>query len=1017
MNFTKLAKPTLVGFIACLCTFFVQAQTKTISGKVTDSKDGSPMVGASVTVKGSKTGTQTGSDGTFKIGVPASATTLVISSVGFGSQEVSIRNQTSINVSLKATNEQLGEVVVIGYGTRKVKDATGSVAALTLKDFNKGAIATPEQLLQGRTPGVIVTPASGEPGAGATINIRGSASIRGNQEPLYVVDGVPISPGGTTGTASGLEGSSSPRNPLAFLNPNDIESISVLKDASSAAIYGSRGANGVIIITTKGGRGTGGFQASISTGVATVASRYNLLNAQDFLLAVKKANIDAGTSPADASAAVQSVDKGYTTDWQDQIFRTGVNQNYNLGWGFAHKSTALRLSGSYDDIQGIIKSSGMKRITTRANLTQKFLNDKLKFDINLTYSNVKNQYPPLTNNAGYQGSLMGAAIAFNPTAPVFNPDGTYYDPQDGNRNPAEMLAYFNDNDKNNRFLTNVSGSYEIAKGLVYKATFGYDKSTSERISFADPRLGTAAFGGTNNVFGKDLGNQIQGNGRSVKQNLDLKSILVEHTLTYDKSFANSVINAVVGYSYQSTETNFKGKVGWGLTTPVVKATDVFVQNFDGFKNYYDFVPDYTKYELQSYFGRVNYTIQDKYLLTATMRIDGSSKFGTNNKYGYFPAFAAKWKLLSENFAAKSLGKWFSDFSIRANYGKLGSQDGIGAYDAVNLQQTYIGNAGTPATVFLHQGNPDLKWEQSTTTGAGIDFTTLDNRLSGTIDYYYSKRKDLLFYTPTPGGFSAQAFWWVNLPGFVINQGVELGLSYKAIQGRKFTWDINYNMTLIKNRIQDFNVTVNTGAVNGQGLSGAYAQTFANGYPLFTWKMPTFQGYDGNGNARYAAGGRDQLQGSALPTFLAGLTNSFTWGRWNASIFFNAVRGFYEYNNTGNALLLKGSIKTAHNVTYAVANSPENPINPGSVSTRFLEKGDFIRLSNATIGYTFNMKGKTIRSLTITASGQNLALFTKYTGLDPEVNIDHQISGVPSRGFDYTGYPKPRTVTLGINVGF
>ncbi|GAC1530248.1 MAG: hypothetical protein NVS3B15_09030 [Sediminibacterium sp.] len=666
MNVKMLVRPALAGFLACLFVISSQAQNKTISGKVTDAKDGSPIVGASVLVKGTQFGTQTATDGTFKIAVPATARTLVVTSLGFGSEEVSIKSTNTVNVSLRATTEQIGEVIVIGYGTRKVKDATGSVAALTIKDFNKGVIATPEQLLQGRTPGVIVTPASGEPGAAATINVRGSASIRGNQEPLYVVDGVPISPGGTTGTASGVEGSSTPRNPLAFLNPNDIESISVLKDASSAAIYGSRGANGVIIITTKSGKGSGGFQASISTGVSKVATRYDLLNAQDFLLAVKKANIDAGTSPADASTAVQSVDKGYSTDWQDQIFRTGVNQNYNLGYGFSHKSTAVRLSGSYDDIQGIIRNSGMKRLTSRANLTQKFLNDKLRFDVNLTYSNVKNQYPPLTNNAGYQGSLMGAAITFNPTYPVFNPDGTYFDPKDGNRNPAEMLAYFSDNDKNNRFLTHVSGSYEIVSGLVYKATFGYDKSTSERLSFADPRLSTNAFGGTNNVFGKDLGNGIQGNGRGVKQNLDLKSVLVEHTLTYDKSFNNQVINAVVGYSYQSTETNYKGSVGWGLATPVVNATDVFAQNFDGFKNYYSFVPDYTKYELQSYFGRVNYTINDKYLLTATMRIDGSSKFGTNNKYGYFPAFAAKWKLLKEDFAAKSLGKWFSEFSIRAN---------------------------------------------------------------------------------------------------------------------------------------------------------------------------------------------------------------------------------------------------------------------------------------------------------------------------------------------------------------
>lgn len=988
-----------------------------IRGKVTD-EQGKPMDGVSVINKRTRKGIATDAEGKFSIDADVNDV-LEFTFVGYQASTIKVLSQQqSINITMKEAVSELATTVVIGYGSRKIKDATGSVASLSTKDFNKGVIATPDQLLQGRTPGVMVTQASGEPGAAATINIRGTASIRGNQEPLYVVDGVPISPGGTMGS-DGVIGSSSPRDPLAFLNPNDIESISVLKDASSAAIYGSRGANGVIIITTKSGRSTNGsFQASISTSVSKPASRYDLLNAQDFLLAVKKANIDAGVNPADASVAVQSVDKGASTDWQDQILRTGVSQNYNLGWGFSRKSTALRLSGSYDDIQGIIKKSGLKRLTGRVNLTQKFLNDKLKFDIALSYSNVKNQYPPLTNAEGYQGSLLGAAITFNPTYPVFNADGTYFDPKDANRNPAEMLAYFNDNDKNNRLLTNVSGSYEIAKGLVYKATFGYDNSTSEKLSFFDPRLSNNAFGGTDNVFGKDLGNQIQGNGKGIKRNLDLKSILVEHTLTYDKSFNNNqVINAVVGYSYQSTETNYKGKLGWGLATPIVNATDVFAQNFNGFKNYYNLVPDYTKYELQSYFGRVNYTINNKYLLTATMRVDGSSKFGTNNKYGYFPAFAGKWRLFKEGFAAKSLGKVFSDFSIRANYGILGSQDGLGSYDAVNLQQTYIGNSGGPETQFVHQGNPDLKWEQATTSGVGLDFATLDNRLSGTIDYYYSKRKDLLFFAPTPGGFAPQAYWWVNLPGFVINKGLELGLNYKVIRGKKFTWDVYYNMTLIKNELQDFNISVNTGGVSGQGLTGAFAQTFANGHPLFTWTMPTFLGFDGNGNARYAAGGKDQLQGTALPNFMAGLTNSFTWGKWDASIFINTVRGFYVYNNTANALFLRGSVRTAHNITYAIANSPENPINPGSVSTRFLEKGDFIRLSNASISYTFDVKNKTIKSLRVSASGQNLALFTKYSGLDPEVNIDHSLNGVPSRGFDYTGYPKPRTITLGISIGF
>lgn len=1013
-----MGKKILLSNLLMLFALLAFSQQRTITGTVTSS-DGTPLENASVMVVGQTSGVNTASDGTFSIQVPSNAKQLQVSYVGSVTQTIEISSSSVVNVVLQSGDKTLTNVVVVGYGTVKKKDLTGSVSTITTKDFNKGVIATPEQLLEGRTPGVIVTQASGEPGSASTITIRGSSSIRGDQAPLYVVDGVPISPGGTTATQSGVEGSSTPRNPLAFLNPNDIESMTVLKDASSAAIYGSRGANGVIIITTKRGKsGQGRFTIDAKTSVAKAANRYDLLTAPDFLKGVEQANIAAGTSPADAAEAVKLVNKGANTDWQDEIFQTAISQNYNVSWGMSRKSTNIRLSGSYDDIEGIIKTTGLKRLTGRANLNQKFIKDKLVFNVDFSYSNVKNSYAPLTNNAGYQGSLIGAAITFNPTYPVYDTDGSFYDPKDGNRNPVEMLSYFHDNDNNNRLLTNISGSYEILKGLVYKATFGYDKATSDRLSFADPRLSSNAFGGTTNVFGKNLENPIAGNGRGVKQYLDLISTLIEHTLTYDKEFANNqTLNAVIGYSYQSTESNYKGKVGWGLSTPVVGPNDNYALDFDQYKNYYDYVPSYNKYDLQSFFGRVNYNIADKYLLTATFRADGSSKFGTNNKYGYFPAFAIKWRLINEAFA-EGLKNSFSDLSIRANYGILGNQEGIGAYDAIDLQQTYKGNSGNDETQFVHQGNKDLKWEQAATTGVGIDFATKDNRLSGAIDYFYTKRKDLLFYAPTPGGFSATAYYWKNLPGFVINKGLELGLDFRAVKSGKFSWTINYNMTFIKNDVQDLNVIVNTGAVSGQGLTGAYAQTISDGHPLFTWKMPTFEGFDKDGRAIYGNGGKDQLQGSALPTFLAGLTNSFTYGRWNASIFFNTVRGFYIYNNTANALFLKGSLKTAHNVTYDVLNSNEDPINPGSVSTRFLEKGDFIRLSNASIGYSFNLSATSFfKTISVTASGQNLALFTNYSGLDPEVNVDKNINGVPSRGFDYTGYPKARTFTLGLSVGF
>lgn len=1021
MILTKLARGILTMFSLVVLVNVSLAQSKTVTGKVTDSK-GDAVPSATVTVKGTSNSSVTAADGSFSISVPAGSKTLVISSVGFDTKEVAISDNMSI--TLEAKNAALNEVVVVGYGTRKVKDLTGSVANITPKDFNKGQISTPDQLLQGRTPGVLVTPSSGQPGAAATINIRGSASIRGNQEPLYVIDGVPMATGGTLGSASGVEGSSTPLNPLMFLNPNDIESMVILKDASAAAIYGSRGANGVILITTKSGKGgkKGQFSFSANTSVATTAKRYDLMSPQNFLIAAKKANIDGGSSPTDAEIAVQAIDLKNNTDWQDEIFRTAISQNYNLGWGFNTKQTNLRLSGSYDNQEGIIRNSSLQRLTARANLTQRFLNDKLKFEIASTFSNTQNEYPPLSNNAGYQGSLLGAALQFNPTYPVYNANGSFFQPGD-QRNPTQMLAYFTDNDNINRFLNSIAGSYEIVKGLTYKVVFGYDKMKSERLSFSDPRLGANAYGGTttlnvpNGPQVKNFENPIQGNGRTTKQNLELTSSLIEHYLTWDKQINKSNFNIVAGYSYQNFVTEYSQSVGWGLNTPVVNPGDEFKKDYNNFKNYADLYPGYDKNELQSIFGRVNYSFDDRYFLTATVRSDGSSKFGENNRYGTFPAFALKWKLINESFTKSNLGKWFSEVSIRANYGVLGSQDGLPSYGSVNRQFTYKDNSGNTQVAFIQTGNPDLRWEQAATTGVGVDFATLNNRLSFTVDYFYTKRKDLLFNGPTPGGFAPSSNWFTNLEGVVINQGWEFSANYKIIKGRKINWDVNYNMTIVKNEVQDLPAPVITGGVNGQGLTGAYAQTFLNGSPLFTWSMPVYQGFDGNGNARYEKGAANQLSGTALPNFYAGLTNNFSMGPWALSIFANAVTGFKIYNNTANALFLKGSLRNARNVTVAAGTSPENPFNPGSVSTRFLEKGDFIRLSNVNLSYTFNMQSKTIRALSLFLSGQNLALFTKYSGIDPEVNVDKQINGVPSRGFDYTQYPRPRVLTLGVNLGF
>ena len=944
------------------------AQT-TVSGTVTDKK-GEPQAGVTVSIKGTKTATSTDAKGVYTLkNVPADAV-LVYTGAGISKKQIGVSGNSLIDIQVETSIGNLNEVVVVGYGTRKVKDLTGSVATVSAKDFNKGVISSPQELFQGRTPGVTVTPSSGEPGAALSVNIRGANSIY-NSEPLYVVDGVPVYGGGSSGTggsnsstSTGVEGYSTPKNPLIFLNPNDIESITILKDASSTAIYGAAGANGVIIITTKGGKGKkGSFQFGTSVSISKTASRYDLLNSEQFLVGVKNANIAAGTSPADAAAAVINVDKGANTNWQNQIFQTGVAQNYSLGWGFANKGTALRLSGAYDDQKGIVKNSSLKRASVRANFSQKFWKERLKFDANLSYANIKNEYAPNSNNAGYQGSLIGAAIAFNPTNPINNPDGSFYDPLDGNRNPVEMLAYFKDNDNVNRFLGNFSLSYKIIEGLTYKITLGIDQSKSLRKSFADPRLSSNAFGGTNFIGTVDLKNGINGNGRAVYQDKKYASILVDHLLTYDKKFKRGhELNAFVGFHYQSVDNYTVNNVRWGLATPLVKPTDVFIMDINNFNKGIPYpIGDTVKGTEQSYFAKLNYIIAEKYYFSGSVRVDGDSRFGKNNKYGTFPALGFKWRISSEAFAKQTIGKVFNELSLRLGYGIVGSKGSVPPYGSLAVRQVYNLGAFGATDQTISNANPYLKWESTVNTGIGLDFALFNNRLKGSVEYYYRNTKDLIFFKYV-GARSTSPNTWSNLSdASVINKGVEVNLNYLLVQGKKFQWEVMYNMSFNKNKVIDLPTPINTGVVNGQGLSGAYAQQIVNNYPLFTWKMPVYLGLDGNGNARYENGSNDKLLGSPLPTFNAGLTNNFTYDNWNASIFFNASTGFYVYNNTANALFLKGSLKTAHNVTQDVLNSPESPINPGSVSSRFLEKGDFLRLSNASIGYTFKITRKNSRS--------------------------------------------------------
>ena len=980
---------SMVLLLVCTSAF---AQNKTISGTVTDNRDKQPLIGVSVSLKGTATGTSTGADGTFRLTVPAATTTLVFSYLGYISQDVNVTGRETVNVSLVNSSTSLSEVVVVGYGTQRVKDATGSVASLGEKEFNKGVIASPEQLLQGRVSGVQITPASGEPGAGININIRGTGSIRAGNNPLFVIDGVPIDGGGTSGGFDNGAGGSSARNPLAFLNPSDIENISVLKDASASAIYGSRGANGVVLITTKKGTSGQGFTFNGSTALANISTRYDLLNSQQFLDGVTA----AGGNP-------DEIDRKASTDWQDEIFQSGVSQNYNLGYGGVTKSGNYRLSAGYDEINGTVKNSSLSRLTARLNGSQNLFNEKVRIDLSLTGSNVKNVYAPISDNAGFQGSLVGAAIQANPTYPVRNTNNSFFFPGGDFRNPAAMLEYIDDRDNIDRYLANINGTWNVTKGLAYKLTVGLDNSKSVRETYLDPRL--QGYTGGANYRGINV-DQVSGNGRGVLQDFKLQSTLVENTLTYDVNVAGNPLTALVGTSYQDFKNFTTFNVGANTATP-----NVLVKDVSSFTKQVPQFGDSSRNELQSYFTRLNYSINDKYLFTATLRSDGSSKFGENNKYAYFPAVAARWKIMNESFMPESNA--FNDLSLRLNYGQTGNQEFPGGA-ALQLSQRQLNGDVN----ILNDANPNIKWETTTQYGIGLDFALFNGRFGGTVDYFNKNTRDLLFLQdfaqPT-----ANSRRWTNLDGNIINKGLEVGLNLQAVQSDKFNWEVLYNMTFLDNNVENFgNTTVITGDINGQGLSGAYVQTIRNGYPLASFNLPTFNGYDTKGLARYPNDAAFNVVGSALPTFFAGLTNNFTMGNWNASFFLNATTGFYIYNNTANALFTKGSLKNGRNVTQDVAVSREDALNAPEVSTRFLEKGDFIRLSNATLGYTFNTQNmRTFKNLRLSLAGQNLFLITKYSGLDPEVNTNKALNSVPSRGIDYTSYPSARIFTFGVTAGF
>ena len=1011
----------------------------TVSGTVSDSNG--PVPGVNVVVQGTTNGAQTDFDGNYSISDVSNDATLVFSYIGYATQEVAVNGQSTVDVMLSEDAEALAEVVVIGYGTTTVKDATGSVTAVTSKDFNQGVINSPEQLIQGKTAGVQISQSTGEPGAGIDIRIRGAASVRSNNNPLFVVDGIPLSGGNTSAESSdaGL-GSNAAKNPLSFLNPNDIESISILKDASAAAIYGSRGANGVVFITTKSGKGSRGssWEYSSSMSVASVVKKFDLLSAGKYL-----------SRAADFGFNVEERDFGANTNWQDFIFRTSTSTNNDLAYSNNYGSGNLRATFGYNKNFGVVENTSLERVTGRINWNQRFLDDKLKIGVQSSISRVNDEGAATAASAGFQGDLLGAAYSANPTWPT-SPD---FDGTGGLLSPATMLEYYQNNAMTNRALINVSAEYALTSDLSAKVNIGLDESESTRTTVASPDA-------------LNFGAGVGGNGRGFMNNLNTSSELLEATLNYTKEFDNSSLDILAGYSYQNFNTNGRNANAWGFftndmnlmgdaiesTANAIEAKITgdyqqygFAGNTDGiFVNRLfpepatDIITDLNNLavksifvdtfdntdELQSYFGRVNYTLADKYLFTATMRADGSSRFGGDNQYGYFPSGAFAWKLHNEDFVGDNV----STLKLRLGAGITGNQEGLG-YGNFTQRQRYAGggpddggNINIPGIVDVSYPNPALKWEETMQYSAGLDFGFNNDRFNGSLDVYRKETSDLLFNVLAAQP-SVQPFLFLNLPDSkVVNQGVEVSLGYDLISSDDLTWNASLNVAYNDNMVEELSGEFDAGTIRGQGLSLAFAQKLKAGQPLFSYFLREFEGFDPATGQPVQSDVQDFVDKSALPNLTGGLSTSLSYKRWTASAYFAGQFGHYIYNNTANAFFTAGAFRGGRNVTSDVLTAGESFDAAADVSTRFLESGDFVRFQNATVSYNWPVSGDGFfSSLVVSVTGQNLFVITDYSGLDPEISSSPAggdlLNGLPVFGIDYAGYPRPRTFTFGLNAKF
>jgi TonB-dependent starch-binding outer membrane protein SusC len=988
---SKRLLKAILPLLTVIYSLNVYAQNKQITGNVKDSK-GAGIVGASVVVKGSNRGTTTSSEGFFRLTVPEATKTLTISAVGYTAQDVDVSTSTTVDISLAESSADLGEIVVVGYGTARKKDVTGSVQSVKAKDFNRGVIVSPDQAIQGKAAGVMVISSSGQPGAPTTVRIRGNASIRSGQQPLYVLDGVPLTGSSARPNAisNGIGTSTPGTNPLNFINPNDIASMEILKDASATAIYGSRGANGIIqIITKKGATGNPVIEAGASFGVSRLMRQLEVLDGGEYRAALQKYGVSGG-------------DFGGDYDAMKEITRTAYTQSYNAAVGGGTENAKYRISFSYLDQEGIVKESEFAKYTANLNSSFKVLNNrKLNIDFSLFTTGTNEQLAPISNDAGFTGSLIGQALQWNPTHAFYKPgtDSIWIDPAVGETtvNPVAMLGAYDARANENIILATIVPSYKFNDFLEYRLQYSITRRTGK----AKGELKRWV-----NIEGiKDKGVAgIFNQGETAQQ--------ITNYLTFNKKLSNNFnLNAVVGHEFLKYVSDGSALSGTDfIDVSGLHYYDILVYSSQGNRQISSFSTPTT--ELQSFYGRAIMNFLDKYLLTATLRADGSTKFGENNKYGYFPSVAFAWNLSNEDFM-KGVDV-VKNLKLRIGWGKTGNQE---FPSGASLRRYGLGQQSVTQ---LNVENDDLKWETVTTTNGGIDFSVLDDRITGSVDYFYKKTTDVLFEQVVPQPGPAGTKFWINLPGNIVNKGVEVSLFGGIIRSRDINWNIGINTSFIKNELVGLLGYYETGGLHGQGISGATAQRLVSNQPLNVYYLANYEGLDkATGQAIYTGGDpsiNKFYKGSPFPKTLLGLSTDFSYKNFSAGVNMNGSFGHYIYNNTANTVLPIGNLGTRNIAkTLIEGDVKEDPSNPITPSTRYLEKGNYLKMANATLSYSFGKLGNTFKNLSVSITGQNLFVITDFTGFDPEVNTDKAVGGIPSLGIEYTPYPTARTFLIGVSM--